>query len=218
MIYFEKSQPAPESLAIEKQKQSGTWRTQEVIDRVSADFKHKCYICESQKPNTINIEHFIPHQDNHDLKFDWNNLFYACGHCNGIKLAKYDNILNCTKVEDDVEGKIGYNIKDEFPKFKVAVTAIENDTRSTQTAALLNAVFEGTTAEKRQEAAYIRERLQHELLIFRDLILQYRKDPNDSATKNGIKAHLDSSSAFTAFKRAIIKSTPDLLAKFGENL
>jgi hypothetical protein len=217
MIYFEKSQPAPESLAVEKQKQSGTWRAQDVIDRVSADFRHKCYICESQKPNTINIEHFIPHQGNRDLMFDWNNLFYACGHCNGIKLAKYDNILNCTKVEDDVEGKIGYRIK-EFPKFEVAVTAVENDTRSTQTAALLNAVFAGTNAEKRQEAAYIRERLQRELLTFRDLILQYKKNTNDSATKKGIKAHLDSSSAFTAFKRAIIKSDPELLVEFGEAL
>ncbi|MDR3333428.1 MAG: HNH endonuclease, partial [Treponema sp.] len=205
------------SLAVEKQKKSGTWRTQEIIDRVSADFKHKCYICESQKPNTINVEHFIPHQGNRDLMFNWDNLFYACGHCNGIKLAKYPNILNCTKVDDDVENKIGYIIK-EFPKFEVAITAIENDTRTTQTTVLLNAVFAGTTAEKRQEAAYIRERLQRELLTFRDLILQYRKNTNDSATKNNIKAHLDSSSAFTSFKRAIIKNNPELFAEFGAAL
>jgi hypothetical protein len=65
---------------------------------------------------------------------------------------------------------------------------------------------------------YIRERLQYELLTFRNLILHYKKNTTDSATKDGIKAHLDSSSAFTAFKRAIIKSDPELLADFGATL
>jgi hypothetical protein len=34
-----------------------------------------------------------------------------------------------------VEGKIGYRIK-EFPKFEVAITAIENDAHATQTAGI----------------------------------------------------------------------------------
>ncbi len=76
MVYFEKSQPAPPSLLLEKNKNSGTYRTAEVIARLDKDFYSKCYICGQKNPTTINVEHFMPHRGDRDLMFDWNNLFY----------------------------------------------------------------------------------------------------------------------------------------------
>jgi len=80
MIYFEKSQPAPECLEKEKSKKSGNYKCAGVLKRLKDDFKNKCYICESKAPTTINVEHFKSHQGDSDLKFDWNNLFWSCGH------------------------------------------------------------------------------------------------------------------------------------------
>ena len=63
------------------------YRKGEVFRTLVDDCHGKCYICED-KPTTINVEHIIPHRSDPALKFDWNNLFIACGHCNNIKHAK----------------------------------------------------------------------------------------------------------------------------------
>ncbi len=95
MLFFAKSQPAPECLAHERTKPSGDYKCGDVLTRLQDDFKHKCYICEAQ-PTSINVEHFRPHKGDRDLMFDWNNLYWACTHCNNTKLAKYTDILDCT--------------------------------------------------------------------------------------------------------------------------
>ncbi|AEI50170.1 hypothetical protein [Runella slithyformis] len=104
MINILKSQPAPECLASESQKVSGDYKCGDVLHRIKQDFKNKCYICETKGPTTINVEHFLPHRGDVQRKFDWNNLFYVCGHCNNTKLAKsqYDNILDCTNSDNRV--------------------------------------------------------------------------------------------------------------------
>ncbi|MBR1740781.1 MAG: HNH endonuclease [Lachnospiraceae bacterium] len=40
-------------------------------------------------------------QKNLNLKYDWNNLFLACAHCNNMKSAKYEPILDCSKIDVD---------------------------------------------------------------------------------------------------------------------
>jgi 5-methylcytosine-specific restriction endonuclease McrA len=79
-----------------------------VLNRIQTDFRNKCYLCEFKAPTNINTEHFFPHKGNVDLKFDWNNLFYCCGHCNNTKgdRPEFDEILNCTIEADEIESKI----------------------------------------------------------------------------------------------------------------
>ena len=103
MLFFEKSQPAPACLKIEKKKANGDYKCGDVLPRLKKDFKNKCYICEQKEPTSINVEHFIPHKGDSELKFSWDNLFWSCAHCNNIKSDKYNNILNCTDINDDVE-------------------------------------------------------------------------------------------------------------------
>lgn len=62
MIYFPKSQPAPECLEIEKSKANGDYKQPEVLERLQDDFKNKCYLCEDKDITSINVEHFKPHQ------------------------------------------------------------------------------------------------------------------------------------------------------------
>jgi len=60
MVYFEKSQPAPACLAEEKTKTSGDYKCGDVLRRLAADFKNKCYLCEHKRPTNLNVEHFAP--------------------------------------------------------------------------------------------------------------------------------------------------------------
>lgn len=71
------------------------YRSEEVISKLNQMFFGKCYLCEKDEISDVEVEHLIPHKGNDTLKYDWNNLFYSCSRCNGIKSTK-ENILNCT--------------------------------------------------------------------------------------------------------------------------
>lgn len=93
---------AKDILKREREKLSGNYNQPEVLDALKLIFNSKCYICENKKITSYNIEHLRPHKElNIDLKFNWNNLFLVCGHCNNIKSARYENILDCTEVDVD---------------------------------------------------------------------------------------------------------------------
>ena len=57
------------------------YRNGVVFDTLVEDCHCKCYICED-KTTDINVEHIVPHRSDVALRYDWNNLFLACGHCN----------------------------------------------------------------------------------------------------------------------------------------
>ena len=146
----EKSYLAINSLAKEKTKSSGKCNTDEVVEALQEIFHHKCYICENKHSTEWEVEHLIPHGDNLDLKFDWNNLFWACGHCNHIKGKKFTPILNCTEVEvDEIISfrKIGYFGTDESLKFEKADHSINNK-EIQMTCKLLKRVYYGKTPQE----------------------------------------------------------------------
>jgi hypothetical protein len=206
MVYFAKSQPAPESLAAEKTKANGSYREEDVLLRLQSDFFNKCYLCEDKELTSINVEHFAPHRGNKALKFDWNNLFFACFHCNNIKSDRYENILNCTAAADGVDTKIYYAIN-SFPKEVVTIAAREqNDERVNNTVRLLSAVYNGTSSMKKLESHNLRKKIVREINEFQKLLLAYfEPDSNREALKPQIEAHLQATSAFTAFKRWIVR-------------
>ncbi len=220
MIYFEKSPTAPDCLETEKlkelEKEQGLRKTGGkydcgcVLEQLQKDSKNKCYICESKEPTTIHIEHFKPHKEKDiNLKFDWNNLFFACGHCNNTKLAQFDDILNCTDLNDDVEHALKYEVR-LFPHEPVNIEALNNIPRTEKTKELLLAVFNGTaTKNKILASGNLCKALIKEIRNFQDYLFEY-DDACDEDDKNHalrkIKSHLNSASAFTAFKRQIIKN------------
>lgn len=216
MVFFEKSQPAPNCLAIEKAKKNGTYNCEDVVERLHQDFKNKCYLCESKNIRGINIEHFIPHQGDKDLKFDWNNLFFACSDCNNIKSNRYTNLLNCTIQEDQVDLKISYRIE-VFPKERIVFKAQEESQKVQNTVNLLNAIFNGTTPLKRIAANNLKTQLSTEIELFNKLLLTF-VDYQTEASLKQIEIHLSNASAFTAFKKWIIRDTPSLLSIFDHYL
>lgn len=136
MVTLEKSQPAPTCLEEEKKKVRGDYKCRDVLERLKTDFKNKCYLCETSAPSTINVEHFLPHEGNLDLKFNWDNLFWACGHCNNTKLNHFKEILNCTKPEDQVETVMRYAFK-PFPFEDVEIEVLEDHPKVHNTRKLL---------------------------------------------------------------------------------
>ncbi|EPH0107510.1 hypothetical protein [Enterobacter roggenkampii] len=82
--------PAPACLA------DKVYNDPSVIAILKPMFFGKCYLCEQIDLSDPEIEHFVPHKEDDALKFDWNNLFYACGRCNSVKGARHINLLNCT--------------------------------------------------------------------------------------------------------------------------
>jgi len=219
MVHFEKSMPAPDCLVIEKAKANGNYNCGQVLERIKDDFKNKCYICEYKEPESINIEHFRPHQGDNDLKFSWDNLFFSCAHCNNIKLASYNNILDCTKAEENVDTDLKYIFK-PFPFEHVKIESLKDNNEVNTTKNLLMAVYNGTTKLKKLESANLRNSLLEDIMKFQQLLKDYfevSEDDNDGKEYFRIKIRneIGNSSNFTAFKRWIIWDNEKLNEEFG---
>jgi len=220
MIYVKKSEPAPACLEVEKQKKNGDYKCGDVLTHIHEDFRNKCYLCENKAPTTINVEHFQSHQGDKDLMFDWYNLFFSCGHCNNVKLHLYDDILNCTDINDRVDEWICYEIIESFPKEIPKLTALHDDIRVHKTVELLEKIYNGHTPLKKIEAGNLRQRILEEVEHFRYLLKEYqREDLSENYRtdlKNEIKRCLSPHASFTAFKKWIIRENEMLYKDFSE--
>ena len=105
MIKVDRTFPAPKSLETEAKKKNGSYTEKDVVDQLLRDFRKKCYICEINDLQDPQVEHLLPHKNGKypERKFDWNNLFLSCGHCNSVKnQKKYDEgIIDCCKVDPE---------------------------------------------------------------------------------------------------------------------
>ncbi|MDB8794615.1 hypothetical protein PN290_01530 [Romboutsia sp. 1001216sp1] len=226
MINIKRSYPAPESLEIEKNKElngikkDGSYKCDDVIRQLGNDSRKKCYICETNT-NNFQVEHLKSHKGDIDLKFDWDNLFLACGHCNNIKNKFYDDILDCTK--EDVESKIRYKM-DAFPGAEVYIYPLSDDFETMQTVDLLQKCYNGTTELKKLDSENIREEIMNTILEFRELIIEYINikkyedgDPDDlNIIIRKIKRALHPESKYPSFKRWIIKDSKFLSEELGQ--
>ncbi|MEO1530438.1 MAG: hypothetical protein AAFX06_34045 [Planctomycetota bacterium] len=217
MINFGKSQPAPSCLESEKEK-DGDYKCGDVLERLKSDFRNKCYICESKAPATINVEHFVAHRNDKELKFDWDNLFWSCGHCNNTKLAKYDNLLDCTDSSTEVDKRLIIRLN-PWPKELVVIVATDDDAKTRETQQLLHEVYNGTTSLKCIESANLRDEMLKEIRKFQTLVLQWfdiEPHHDKGEVLASIRGHLSNSSAFTAVKRWIIRDHEKLFEVFGQ--
>lgn len=219
MITEEKLVEITDILERQKTLESGTYNLKVIVDALKEVFFDKCYICEDNMITSFNIEHFRPHKGNVDLKFSWDNLYYSCGHCNNIKLGKYENILDCMSDGEDVENAMQYKAS-TFPKKKIEIIPREDTEKVKNTAELLENVYNGTTTQKKLESEKLRQKVQKELIKFQDALNEYyynSPDPEDKElSKANIRKLLHKKSAFTAFKRWVIMESEEYLKEFGQ--
>jgi len=203
MIKVERRKEAPKSLALEKMKANGDYRKQDVVDALREDFYDKCYICGIKEPQSPEIEHRIPHHGNAELKFDWNNLFWACGHCNSVKnKKKYDvGILDCCV--DDPEEKIDFRVEGNHI---FATAKDDSDSQAVLTAELICETFnDENTAMRTVTCKRIRDGLMKEMNLLYQAIENVQNMPQSKVRNRMLVALLTKESAFAEFKRTYYK-------------
>ncbi|MHB9291288.1 hypothetical protein Holit_00361 [Hollandina sp. SP2] len=83
---------------------SHSYYSEEIVRTLQRIFHGKCYLCENNVSDPV-VEHFIPHEGNKDLEYDWKNLYYSCHRCNTIKGVAKD-LLDCCGASIDVSKSI----------------------------------------------------------------------------------------------------------------
>lgn len=205
MVKVERSMPAPDSLNLEKMKVNGSYAKPDVVERLKQDFHNKCYICELDNLQDPQVEHLRPHFDGKykNLKFDWNNLFWSCAHCNGVKnQRKYDDhIIDCCKV--DPETKIYFRLHDG----NTDVQAINpEDEDATMTAELVTEVFNLKNSGMRVYKSDMRfSELNREMSKLYSALEELSVEPQSAFAANKLRALLRRKSRFAAFKRSYIR-------------
>lgn len=205
MVKVTRSMPAPESLAIEKTKANGSYSKPDVVDRLKRDFYDKCYICELKGLSDPQIEHLLPHNNgaDKDRMFDWNNLFWACGHCNRVKnQGKYDNgILDCCMVDPEV--RLLFYVDND----SVKIVPTENeDAEAALTAELLCEVYNLTNTGMRiVECAHRVNKLLEQMNRLYKVLNMYRDNPGNKIIMRMLKVMLRRDSEFAAFKRCYVR-------------
>jgi len=226
MINIEKSQIASKCLELEKQKKNGTYQCGDTYQRVSDDFFGKCYLCEDDKPTTINVEHFVPHHNGKykDRKFDWKNLFFSCGHCNGIKSSSEIEYLDCTNSDHKILDWIKFDIK-PFPKEIPKITALKEISIVENTVELLDKIYnykinENIFSPTKEAANNLRHKLLLEIEDFWKLLKEYYDSEIDldeyekQILKRKIQKKISKKSAFSAFKIWIVKENIEYQKEF----
>lgn len=205
MVKIERSFPAPKSLSIENQKANGSYSEPDVIERLEKDFHNKCYICEMKELQDPEVEHLLPHKKGayRERKFDWENLFWACGHCNRVKNQKqYDEgVLDCCK--RDPEEAIIFELKEN--NIDVRAVGLE-DKEAALAACLVTEVFNIQNTGMRVYKSELRlKKLQEEMNVLYMKLEAYKDKPDSKSILRTLKALLRKESAFAGFKRCYVR-------------
>ena len=199
MFNVVRNESTPASLASRRRYDSN-----DVLEALKKVFHKKCYICETSEPLDINVEHFVAHEGDEDLKFDWNNLYFSCGRCNNIKLAKYNGLLDCCDPDTDVVRTVKH-LPPSTPYAKhLQIEAQSDDDKTQLTAELLDKVFNSEhTPNKAISASFLRKRVFDQYnLLFKELNNYYAPMalPEEKATAiERIKLLLKATSPYSAF-------------------
>lgn len=206
MVKIERSYPAPSSLAEEAQKKNGSYEKPDVVERLKRDFHNKCYVCEMKNLQDPQVEHLLPHKNGRypERKFDWDNLFWVCGHCNSVKnQKKYDEgILDCCK--SDPEQEISFQLK--AGKIELKRLSSRKDEAIDRTISLVGETFnlQNTGMRVYKSDMRLKELLKEMNLLF-DNLEGLKKNPDSKFLLRKLKVLLKRESAFAAFKRCYVR-------------
>lgn len=204
MIRVTRSFPAPESLAAEAAKPDGKYNLADVTEQLRRDFHDKCYICEIKPVADPEVEHRLPHRNNTipGRKFDWENLFWACRHCNNVKnKAKYEaGILDCCKVDPEE------HIQIELTGNTVMIRAVQADPQTVLTVQLLDEAYNEKNTGIRVAACDVRiYQMQKEMGKLYKALGEFGRNPGSRKTNRDLMVLLSRESAFAAVKRDYIR-------------
>ena len=210
MVKIERTATPPPSLAIEREKKSGSYREPDVILQLRQDFHDKCYLCEIDELQSAEVEHLHSHGGDVDLMFSWPNLFLSCRHCNSIKnQSQYrDTILDCCNVDPEMV------MQQELRDGHVSVTPTSDSQEAIMTAKLLTECFEKkNTGIRTLESTTRVNALSRTMNTLYKTLSKHRMTPTMRSLKT-LRGMLNRTYRFSGFTRTYVrmhlKEYPDL--------
>jgi len=140
----------PESVPLPQKP--GSYRTSDVLGAFDTHFFSKCYLTEQWHGSSyeMDVDHFVPVNQEPALKFDWNNLFPAAHKANMMRPRRWPagGLLDPCRdaVATRLLATIGANGRE--PRFEAADPA---DQAAANTAALLNLLHNGRAGDEESQ-------------------------------------------------------------------
>lgn len=206
MIRVFKHPVAPPSLSKRE-----SWSEEDVIAQLKSDQNGKCYLCERIQYTDFEVEHHSSRTNHPDGRFEWSNLYWACGYCNRKKSASFDNLVNPS--EENVEEQIKQFF--DFPNAKAVFSCNGSSSESIDaTINLLGRIFNGTKRFRTIREQQLYDYAVSKITIFQGLVISWLENPTEE-TRNAILEELNIKSEFLGFKYWIITSNEKLFETFG---
>ena len=208
MVKIERSYPAPPSLAAEEERGGVDYRGEDVIRQLVSDFHGKCYLCEIDKLQSVQVEHLRPHHDKSDRArlLDWDNLFLCCGHCNSVKnQACYEtDVVDCCRTDPE------QILEQQLDKSRHVCVQPRIDTpEAIVTARLLTECFERRNTGIREIECQTRvDELKAELSVLYKQLGQLRRGtmPEKERALRTLRGLLNREHRFAGFLRTYVRS------------
>lgn len=193
-----------------------------VVQQLKKDFFSKCYLCEQTDFGNVNAEHFVPHlNQSEELRIDWENLYYACSHCNGIKGHRHNELLNCCDQSHSVDTSISLEAP-TVPNGQIVLkNTLENNSvlfeLTNKTIELLDQCYNNVNSGVQQVShQYLKEKILEEHAYLQNLrfqlknglnrLLQREKDELIERINNMLKPNYP----FSAFWITYVRNDPFL--------
>ncbi|WP_019612769.1 HNH endonuclease [Psychromonas ossibalaenae] len=179
----------------------------DVVNILKPMFHGKCYLCERDEIQDVEVEHFKPHMSIEADKFDWDNLFYSCSRCNSIKSSTHVGLLNCTDNSINVFREITLRMSPAIDDDVIVEANNPNPSAETsRTVNLLKLCYNSTnTALRGVSRESLIEQMYDYMVTFVTARSLLKKPSTGKTIKNGakevIEAMLDVKHPFSAFWR-----------------
>ena len=207
MIRVRKNPNAPLSLST-TQAYDGV----DVLQQLEEDHHKKCYLCERKLSTEFQVEHHKS-QAHHNLKQDWNNLFWACGYCNGKKGNRFDNMLApaTVNIEDEIK-----HVMDFSQKQASFIPIVQTDAHE-ETCKFLTMIHNGTKKLRQKREENFFKDVMGVVNEFYRLVSQYLSDPTEE-NQALVREKLQIDKECLGFKYWIVKSHPRLSETFANDI
>lgn len=166
-------------------------------------FFSKCYLCESIKLSDKEIDHFQPKSSFPSKTHDWENLYLICRHCNGIKSANENRLLDCCDPNTNVFEAI--KILPSIPYEKLNVTVMIETVEARETAQLLDRVLNtpNDTLTRRLQSKTLRHDIFEHYNLLQKHIIECTNNKEERSI-NEIKQLISKEAAYSACMRWFI--------------
>lgn len=140
---------APDPAAVPKPAKPGDYRNSDVLRAFDTHFFSKCYLTEQWHGSSweMDVDHFVPVNQDPMLKYEWSNLFPAAHKANMMRPRQWPEGGLLDPCRDEVEARLLATIgpNGQTPQFEAADLT---DQAANNTAALLNMLHNGKAGDE----------------------------------------------------------------------